>query len=118
MSWTNALLEQGPCRGLPSEPMQRTTGRSAYAAWGPSSVDVTAKPIEENAWALSDLLGRSMGRIVETNGAFTIVPEGEALTTMAGMKPGPHASLDKALAQIETHTRGVCRLVPEGSGDA
>jgi hypothetical protein len=37
------------------------------------------------------------------------LPEGHALETMAGIEQGPHASLDAALAEIERHTRGICR---------
>ncbi len=60
-------------------------------------------------WALTDLLGRSMGRIAKTpNNEFTVQPDGHALQTMAGMKHGPHATVDAALAEIEKHTRGVC----------
>jgi hypothetical protein len=64
-------------------------------------------------WSLTDLLGRSMGRIVETSiKEFTIHPAGHALETMAGLEHGPFASLDDALAEIEKHTRGVCRRNP------
>jgi hypothetical protein len=31
---------------------------------------------------------------------------------MAGIDQRPHASLDAALAEIERHTRGVCRRSP------
>jgi hypothetical protein len=41
-----------------------------------------------------------------------IYPEGHASETMAGIQQGPHASLDAALAEIERHTRGVCRRNP------
>jgi hypothetical protein len=41
-----------------------------------------------------------------------IHPEGHASETMAGIQQGPHASLDAALAEIERHTRGVCRRNP------
>ncbi len=76
-------------------------------------MDVTVKQAESGtAWRLSDLLDRSMGTIDEDSaGRFTIRPEGHALETMAGLNPGPHASLDDALAEIERHTRGVCRRV-------
>ena len=61
-------------------------------------------------WRLTDLLGRSMGNIREDIAhCFTIYPEGHAFKTMAGIQCGPYASLDAALAEIETHTRGVCR---------
>jgi hypothetical protein len=64
-------------------------------------------------WQLTDLLGRSMGRITaNAPRQFMIHPEGHALETMAGIDQGPHASLDAALAEIETHTRGVCRRNP------
>jgi hypothetical protein len=52
-----------------------------------------------------------MGRITEHPPKhFTIHPDGQALETMEGMNPGPFATLDAALTEIETHTRGVCRL--------
>ena len=61
-------------------------------------------------WRLTDLLGRSMGTIRENaSHQFTIYPEGHAFETMADIQRGPHASLDAALAEIERHTRGVCR---------
>jgi hypothetical protein len=61
-------------------------------------------------WHLTDLLGRSMGNIREdASHQFTIYPEGRAFETMADIQRGPHASLDAALAEIERHTRGVCR---------
>jgi hypothetical protein len=41
---------------------------------------------------------------------FTIHPKGQSLETMRGFSPGPYASVDPALAQIETYTRGVCRM--------
>jgi hypothetical protein len=64
-------------------------------------------------WRLTDLLGRSMGRITTSDsGQFTIFPEGHALETMAGMQLGAHVSLDAALAEIEKYTRGVCRRRP------
>jgi hypothetical protein len=66
---------------------------------------------------LEDLLGRPMGSIAEDSPKhFTIHPEGQALETMHGLSPGPYTSLDAALAEIETHTRGVCRM-DEGRGE-
>ena len=75
-------------------------------------MDVTVTPTSEGTeWNLIDLLGRSMGRITEHPPKhFTIHPDGQALETMEGMNPGPFATLDAALTEIETHTRGVCRL--------
>jgi hypothetical protein len=61
-------------------------------------------------WHLTDLLGRSMGNIrASPSHQFTIYPEGHAFETMADIQRGPHASLDAALAEIERHTRGLCR---------
>jgi hypothetical protein len=77
-------------------------------------LDVIVTPAQdERAWNLVDLLGRSMGRIAEAAPKrFVIHPDGHALETMDGMNHGPHASLDAALAEIEKHTRGVCRRNP------
>ncbi|MFC3694676.1 hypothetical protein [Chenggangzhangella methanolivorans] len=64
-------------------------------------------------WLLTDLLGRPMGMIRTTDsGHVHIEPDGKATATMTGMRCGPFASLDEALAMIETHTRGVCRREP------
>ena len=58
-------------------------------------------------WHLTDLLGRSMGTIRENaSHQFTIYPEGHAFETW---RYRIDASLDAALAEIERHTRGVCR---------
>jgi len=66
----------------------------------------------EASWELTDLLGRSMGSISRApDDVFTIHPHGQAVATMTGMKLGPHSSLDAALAEIERHTRGVCRRI-------
>ena len=75
-------------------------------------MDVTVRPLSSGKeWSLEDLLGRSMGLIKEEPPKhFTIHPDGQALETMADLKPGPYASLDAALTEIETHTRGVCRM--------
>ena len=58
-----------------------------------------------------------MGSIEETSEAeFIIHSEGQVLETMAGIEQGPHPSLDAALAEIEKHTRGVCRRNPGEDG--
>ena len=77
-------------------------------------LDVIVTPTDDGrAWNLTDLLGRPMGRIAEASAQqFTVHPGGHALETMAGIEPGPFASLDAALAAIEKHTRGVCRRSP------
>ncbi|MDB5594228.1 MAG: hypothetical protein JWM36_1189 [Hyphomicrobiales bacterium] len=73
-------------------------------------MDVTVTRSEgATVWTLADLLGRSMGMITEVEGGFVIAPAGEALEAMRLVARGPHASLDAALAEIETRTRGVCR---------
>lgn len=74
-------------------------------------MDVIVTPSDDGtAWTLMDLLGRSMGAIeaVPTD-KFLIRPHGQALETMAGIDKGPFPSLDRALAEIEKHTRGTCR---------
>jgi hypothetical protein len=78
------------------------------------AMDVIVTATEEGTvWLLTDLLGRSMGRIMaNASRQFMIHPDGHALETMAGINRGPYASLDAALAEIETHTRGVCRRNP------
>ncbi len=77
-------------------------------------MDLVVTPLEEGiAWELADLLGRPMGHISsESADLFTIHPEGHAQETMLGMKVGPFASLDAALAEIEKYTRGTCRRPP------
>ena len=75
-------------------------------------MDVTVTPAGSAKWEMTDLLGRSMGNIMFTDGAVTIHPDGQATKTMGTMKRGPFASLDQALEEIEIHTRGVCRLAP------
>ena len=81
-------------------------------------MDVIVTPSDNRGqWSLADLLGRSMGRIEETSATeFIIQPEGYALETMAGIEQGPHASRDAALAEIEKHTRSICRRNPGQDG--
>jgi hypothetical protein len=75
-------------------------------------LDITVKRLSKGSeWSLEDLLGRPMGLIKENPPKhFTIHPDGGALETMVGLNHGPYASLDAALNEIETHTRGVCRM--------
>jgi hypothetical protein len=72
------------------------------------------KPVSgRKEWMMTDLLGRTMGLIRTTDGGdVRIEPDGKATATMTCMRCGPFASLDEALAMIETHTRGVCRREP------
>jgi hypothetical protein len=75
-------------------------------------MDITVRRRGEGStWSLEDLLGRPMGTVEEHPPKhFTIHPAGQAVQTMRGLSPGPYASLDTALAEIETYTRGVCRM--------
>jgi hypothetical protein len=76
-------------------------------------MDITVKVRADGAsWSLVDLLGRSMGQIVQTGSALSIEPAGHAVDTMRSMKRGPFATLNDALLEIETRTRGTCRLAP------
>jgi hypothetical protein len=77
-------------------------------------LDITVTIIpDENSWALTDLLGRDMGRISEkSSGAFMIRPAGNAVETLAAIISRSYPSLDSALAAIEEDTRGVCRRAP------
>ncbi len=71
------------------------------------TVTASAKPGER---ALTDLLGRNMGCVAETEaGIFRIQPKGQAVATLAALTSKTYTSLDIALAAIEEHTRGVCR---------
>jgi hypothetical protein len=73
-------------------------------------MDVMVRQSEVAAvWTLTDLLGRPMGTITKVEKGFLISPAGEALKTVQLVAPGPYKSLDDALAEIETRTRGVCR---------
>jgi hypothetical protein len=75
-------------------------------------ITVTAIP-NQNSCGLTDLLGRDMGRITETEpGTFMIRPAGNAMETVAASTSRPYPSLDSALAAIEEHARGVCRRAP------
>ena len=74
-------------------------------------MDITVKANGDGrTWQLIDLLGRSMGTIRRNGPEFVIVPEGRALETMKFLDRGPFLTLDNALAQIEMHTRGTCKL--------
>ncbi len=76
-------------------------------------MDLIVARTSDGDWALTDLLGRTMGLIAESETqVFTIRPAGPAIEPMTGLRPGPYSSLDEALAAIERHTRGVCRRQP------
>jgi len=84
-------------------------------------MDIKVKPAADGAsWTMADLLGRDLGRIIQTGGTFSIEPAGHAIETMGSMKLGPFATLDEALRKIEAHTHDTCRIeaanaVPNGS---
>jgi hypothetical protein len=61
-----------------------------------------------NFCSAPDGIGRELIALIQA-GFSSVYPEGHALETMARIEQGPHASLDAALAEIERHTRGVCR---------
>lgn len=80
-------------------------------------MDITVKAAADGtSWTMIDLLGRTMGQIVQTGSTYSVEPAGHAIETMHAMKRGPFASLNDALREIETHTRGTCQLeVSKGS---
>lgn len=70
---------------------------------------VVARLEQGDVWELRDLLGRAMGTITKEEGGFLISPAGQAVNTMRLVRRGPYPTLDIALTEIETRTRGVCR---------
>ena len=68
---------------------------------------------EWQTWTLTDLLGRPVGHITKHAGPrFVIEPDARMYSAMIKVAPGPYASLDEALAEIEKHFF-VCRRAPE-----
>jgi hypothetical protein len=74
-------------------------------------MDVMVTAAGNDAWTMTDLLGREMGSVKQKGDIFTIRPSGNAVKTMAALTSKSYKSLDAALAAIEEHTRGVCRRV-------
>ena len=75
-------------------------------------MDVTVARAEgdRQTWTLTDLLGRPVGQITRHAGPrFIIEPDPRMRSTMIDVAPGPYASLDEALTEIETRTSMVCR---------
>ena len=72
-------------------------------------MDVIVTAAGNDAWTMTDLLGRDMGIVKQNGDIFTIRPSGNAVKTMAALTSKSYKSLDVALAAIEEHTRGVCR---------
>ncbi len=73
-------------------------------------MDIMVTPADAARWILTDLLGRQLGSIACDHSTFEITPEGIAIDQFGGMKLRPFESLDSALAKIERHMRGTCRL--------
>jgi hypothetical protein len=73
------------------------------------AIDVEVVPATLDAWDLRDRLGRPVGKITRSNGAFRIeqVPSSQRLS---GMTFGPFKTLDAAMSEIEKHTKGACQL--------
>ena len=79
-------------------------------------MDVTVTQVRDDgtAWDLTDLLGRPVGRITKhPSHQFIIELNDRMRPVMTKVTPGPHPSLDAALAEIEKSTHGVCRLAPK-----
>ncbi len=77
-------------------------------------ITVTHAADEGKTWALTDLLGRPMGRITGMRGpGFIIEPDERAPDTMDNVPLGPFASFENALRAIEKHLHGVCHLTPD-----
>ena len=80
-------------------------------------MDVMVRPTStrgKNTWVLTDLLGRSLGQIAEVSGPqFFIDLSQRGRELMARLAPGPHPSLDAALAEIEKHTHGIATIALE-----
>ena len=77
-------------------------------------VTVTRAAGDWMTWTLTDLLGRPMGRIRKHPGPrFIIEPNDRLRSFMLNVDPGPHASLEEALAAIEKRSNLVCRRTPE-----
>ena len=100
-------------------PLENAYLAPAEPEYDEAGMDVTVRPAKRNpwdkkAWDLTDLLGRPMGCITEYPGPrFIIEPSERMRSVMKKVAPGPHPSLDLALAEIEKHSPLVCRLAPE-----
>jgi hypothetical protein len=71
---------------------------------------IVTRTEDDTVWALTDLLDRDIGSIVEApSNVFTIHVVATNRDLLVGLKLGPYSSLDNALSAIETHTRGSCR---------
>ena len=77
----------------------------------PLDLVTVARPEDDwQIWTLADLLGRPVGHITKHAGPrFIIEPDPRMRSAMIDVAPGPYASLDEALTEIETRTSLVCR---------
>ena len=79
-------------------------------------ITVTRAADEWKTWALTDLLGRPMGRITGMRGpGFIIEPDERAPDTMDNLPLGPFDSLDDALRAVEKRTHGACHYASDRS---
>ena len=70
-------------------------------------ITVTRAADCRNAWTLTDLLGRPVGRITHARGpGFIIEPDERARYIMATVPLGPFGSFEDALKAIEKHLHG------------
>lgn len=73
-------------------------------------MDIVVSRVDQTTvWELRDLLGRLLGTITQEERGFFVSPAGEAVNTMRQVNRSPYSTLDAALTEIETRTRGVCR---------
>jgi hypothetical protein len=74
-------------------------------------MDMLVRQVSTFKWTLDDLLGRAAGLIeLDIRGTYSIKLAGPASPMMQHLSPGPYASLDAALSEIERHTHGTCML--------
>jgi len=78
-------------------------------------MDVTVRPKgkrEAETWHLSDLLGRELGWIEQSqSGLFYIRPTERGLELLRATTRAVHRSLEEAMSAIEKNAHAVCRLV-------
>jgi hypothetical protein len=74
-------------------------------------MDILVRQVSTLRWTLDDLLGRAAGHIeLDIRGTYSINLAGPASLMMQHLLPGPYASLDAALTEIERHIHGTCLL--------
>jgi hypothetical protein len=74
-------------------------------------MDLVVRQNSTSRWTLADLVGRYVCHIERDVGGVVRVVVGEqAVATSVNLLPGPYASLEAALAEIEQHIQGTCML--------